>query len=525
MTNLTGRLELHPEHWVFKNMKGRNGQASISGSGKVEQVGPVAANGEAPLKVDLQLSAEHLPLDDQLRKALPTAWQKSWATLDPTGSCDVTATIRTAPGQPDQYHLVIDPEAATSIRPRFERVKAGGDPGGLFEMRMEDVKGRFVFDNGIVHMNDVNFQFHDAPVQFARGSVKVEDSGRFALEVFDVRAQDLRLDSRLRSKMPPVMADFARRLDDGKTFRVNGNLRLGWSGKPGEPAYCEWDNALVVFNGNAIQAGLPLEHIQGQLDHVRGRADGKSLEVHGALWLDSVSLLGQQVTRLESPLDVQNGTARLSNIRGSLLGGELSGGFAVSLDTTPRYEAVLSVSAADLREYAKTLPGRQKFRGLVAARLAISGLGNDLRSLQGQGEAHITQGDLGELPGYFALLKLLRLSPATKTAFDAADLNFHINNGKTQLDPIRFTGDAFSLHGNGTLDVQGDLDLRLRILLGRDRFHLLLVSDAIREASGQLFVVRVRGSPAMPKLSLEPLPPINEAINSLSTRRADRRQE
>ena len=110
-------------------------------------------------------------------------------------------------------------------------------------MRMEDVKGRFIFDNGIVKMIDVGFQFHDAPVKFARGTVVVEDSGQFELEVYDLRAQDFRLDSRLRDKMPPVMADFARRLDEGKTFRVNGNLKLGWSGKLGEPPLCKWDHA------------------------------------------------------------------------------------------------------------------------------------------------------------------------------------------------------------------------------------------------------------------------------------------
>ena len=86
----------------------------------------------------------------------------------------------------------------------------------------------------------------------------VEDSGQFALEVYDLRAQDFRLDSRLRDKMPPVMADFARRLDEGKTFRVNGNLKLSWSGKPGEPA--------------ALQVGSRAGRLQRQHDPGRAAA-------------------------------------------------------------------------------------------------------------------------------------------------------------------------------------------------------------------------------------------------------------
>ena len=517
VTNLTGRLELHPDLWKFENMRGKNGQAVITGSGQVKQVAP------KQLKVDLRLNAEKLPFDEQLRTALPPAWQKTWATLDPIGSCDVDAVIRIAPGQPDHYHLEIVPGAATGVRLKFTRTPQPGiDPGGPIEMRMEDVNGRFVFDNGTVWMNDVGFEFHEAPVKFARGTVVVEDSGRFALDVRDLRVQDFRLDGRLQRMMPPVMADFARRLDSGKTFRINGDLKLGWSGKVGEPARCQWNNVLVVFNDNTIQAGLPLEHLQGQLDHVSGFSNGKVLEVHGALALDSVSLLGQQVTRLESPLEVKDGVARLSSIRGNLLGGEVDGGFQVSLDATPRYETMLTIHGVDLRRYAETIPGRQRFRGQVTAQLNLSGLGNDLRNLQGQGDAHITEGDLGELPNFLSLLKVLRLSPATKTAFDSADVAFRIENGKTWIDPIRFTGDAFSLQGRGTLDVRGDLDLRLHVLFGRDRFHLLLVSDALREASGQLFLVRIRGTPSLPKFRLEPIPVATDAINSLGNRRGTR---
>ena len=36
--NLTGRLEIHPDRWVFHDMRGRNGQAVITGSGRVEKL-------------------------------------------------------------------------------------------------------------------------------------------------------------------------------------------------------------------------------------------------------------------------------------------------------------------------------------------------------------------------------------------------------------------------------------------------------------------------------------------------------
>src|SRR5262249_16890526 len=150
----------------------------------------------------------------------------------------------------------------------------------------------------------------------------------------------------------------------------------------------------------------------------------------------------------------------------------------VSLDATPRYAASLSLQGAQLQEYARTLGGRRSFSGTINAWIECNGLGSDPHSLEGRGEAHLTQGDLGELPVVLRFAKFLKVPIAlsevprarVKTAFDSADVEFTISHGLSTLDPIKFTGNAFSLQGRGTLDPQANLDLRLRVLLGRDRF-------------------------------------------------------
>ena len=509
INDLTGHLEIHPDYWIFKNMRGHNGLAVITGSGRVDKL-PGSVRGQKPLlRVKLNIKGENLPFNDQLRSSLQPAWKKTWEILDPIGSSDVEVKITTEPGKKDDVQLVLTPRPDTSVRLSYTREpKPGIDPGGKFTLRMEDVTGRFMFKNGPVDMEDVGFRFHEAPVQFERGRVIVEDSGRFDLAVSDLWVRDLRLNSHLRTIMPPVMSQFAEKLDDGRPFTLKGNMGLGWSGVPGAPVRCNWSNALVIFNANTvlIQPGLQVGNIQGQLDHVRGATDGDLFEVHGTLRLESVSMLGLQVTQLESPIDVDHGTARLDDLRGKLLGGILTGKLGVSLDATPKYNANLAVSQADLLEYAQTLPGRQSFRGKIDARLDLAGFGSDLRTIQGSGEAHMANGDLGELPRFLRLAKIPNLSAATKTAFDSADIEWKIQNGKSLLEPIRFTGDAFSLLGRGTMDVQGELDVKLRVIYGRDKLRLRLVSDAIREAGGQFLVVRISGTPSFPRIKLDPLP-------------------
>lgn len=514
MRNLSGTFELHPDLWIFKDLKGRNGQAVIAGSGRVEKLpGPDLPNGDPPLKVDLALTAENLPFNEDLRRALPEAWRKTWEFINPSGSSDIQAKIHTQPDQPDSTWIAISPRPESRIRLVIPKSpEPGEEPGGTIEMRMEDALGRFEFDNGEVTMRDVTFNFNNAPVQFALGRVKVEDSGKFDLAVEDLTIKAIQLDSEFRAIMPSLMAQFAMRL--GGRFTARGNLQIGWSGVAGEPAWVAWDQTRVVFVDNSIKADIPLEHINGQLTNVRGNSDGHRIEASGDMNIDSVAVAGLQITELSGPITIRDGKARLDGLKGRMLGGELFGDGELTLDDEPRYRALLKLTAAELREYAKSLSGRQSFQGLVNASIEVHGRGSDIRTMQGKGEGHISQGDIGELPSVLQLAKLInaRLTPgdvtrgAGKSAFDSADVSFRIINGMTNFDEIKLTGTAFSLKGNGTRDSLGNLDLRLDVLYGRDRLHVPVVSDLLREAGGQLMIIRVTGTSSHPLVKPEVVP-------------------
>jgi hypothetical protein len=535
--NLTGRLEVHPDSWTFQDMRGSNAQAKIYARGSVQKLPlPKLANGEDPLKIDVYLRAENLPFSDELHWALPKAWRKTWPTINPAGASNIEAEVHVQPGQPQHTHILIVPRPESNVRLEVTRTPQPGiDPGGTIELPMDNVQGRFVFDDGTVTMHDVSFMFRGGPVKFARGKVFLEDSGRFELNVNNLEIDAIRFDLDLRKKMPPLMAQFALRLDDGHTFRARGDLQIGWSGNAGDLALCQWKNTLVVFHDNTVKTGIPLEHIQGQLDHVGGRSDGRSLEVEGIMRLESISLLGQQITKLESPFHFADGVARLDSVEGRFLGGNLLGENPcwIELDAAPRYHAALSLQGAQLEEYARTISGRQPYRGEINARIELNGKGTDVRNLYGGGEAHISRGDLGELPAVLRIAKVLNalpnfnLTPAErprtpgKTAFDSADVVFTISHGLTTFDPIKFTGNAFSLLGDGTMNPQGILDLRLNILWGRDRFHFPIVSDLSREVGNRFFIVRVQGTPSSHQIVPEPLPLFSEFFKSLGRNRAE----
>jgi hypothetical protein len=536
-SQVKGRLEIHPNKWTFKNVTGSNGEAKIWASGSVVDLQlPKLPCGPDPLKIDVVLQARNLPFSGELRKALPRAWKKTWPTINPSGACDVDAQVHVAPGAPERTEIKITPLPESHLRLLITRSPQPGiDPGGTFELPIDDVSGQFVFYNRVVTMKDVNFSFRGAPVRFASGSVLLEDSGRFNLNVAGLRFEGLRFDLDLRNKMPPLMAQLARRLDGGGSFQASGDLQIGWSGNERDLAWCKWQNARVVFIDNSVRTAIPVEHIQGQLENVSGSSNGVSLEVEGMMDLESVSFMGQQITQLVTPFHLKNGLTTFDKIHCHFLGGELVGDepCSISVDVTPRYHVALSLKGAQLEEYARTISGRQSYRGTIDAKVVLDGQGSDVRSIHGAGEARISQGDLGELPAVLRLASLLNSVPNIaaplserprtpgKTAFDSANVSFSVTSGMTRLDPIKFTGNAFSLQGVGTLDTQGSMDLRLNVLWGRDRFHIPLVSDFARRASTPFFIVRIRGTPSNLQRELVSLPPVSEALKAFGRSRPD----
>jgi hypothetical protein len=504
---LTGRIELHPDRCVFTNMQGENGVARIAARGQVVMVRP------GVLATDLTLHADRLPFDQELHDSLPPTWRATWSLLNPDGSSTLDARVVAGwPGRADRTWLNVQVAREDEARLKLRLLPVPSSPdavaGRWIELpTMQDVRGSFVFDNGAVTMNSVAFEFREAHVACARGRLHLRDTGQFDLRLEDMNVTRLRFDSELRRIMPPRLAQFAQRLDEGKPLALRSNLSIAWSGRAEEPAVCAWDLGRVFFQDNSIVADVPIEHIQGQLVGLEGRSDGLSLSFAGALDIDSMIIAGQQVSSVKSPLSVSEGKAVLSDVYARFLDGELRGACEMSLESTPEYHAWAHLSGADLTRFTQTLPGRQDLTGKLSARVSVSGVGSDLRRLNGSGDAQLSNGDLGKLPWFVRLISPLNLSSGNKAAFDAADLQFMVKDGMFQLDPIKVTGNTISLYGRGSIDPQGEIDLELKPVYGRDeKLHIPVISDLTREASAQVFIITAQGPIASPRIGVPVFP-------------------
>ncbi len=443
--------------------------------------------------------------------------------MNPIGTCRLDAHVLAGwPDRADKTHLTIavgsDDEAQVTLMIK----PAPGTPGIVEGQKIElpsmrGVTGRFEYDNGLVLMDRVRFDFRGAPVSFVDGRMTLQETGQFDLQISKLAFSTLRLDAELRKIMPPLMATFAQKLDENKPLRGQGDLTISWSGDRNQPAVCTWEHVKLFLIDLRILAGnMVVEHIQGELNEVSGRADGQSLLLRGQLEADSLVIGGLQVSLLRTPLKVEAGKATLDDIQARFLDGDLKARVAFTLTNTPEYEGSATLTGANLKRLAESLPGRQELTGLLTSQVEFAGAGVDPRQISGSGTAQLTEADLGKLPWFLRLISDLKLSRGNGAAFDSGQVTFMIKDGALELNPIKITGNTLTLAGWGTIDTQGEIAFEFTPQAGRDgKFRIPGVSELTREASGQMFRITAQGPVGSPEVKLTPLPVVNRGVTDI----------
>ena len=452
--NLTGRLELAvgsectPTSGSSENMRGENGQAKIHVSGRVEKLPETTCpTATTRSKSTSTLNAKNLPFSQELRTALAGGLgqdvedDQSHGRLRRRGHRRRRSLAQAGP------HAHRD-RAAPESSVRLEIVRAPQpkhfDPGDLVELRMDDVRGRFIFDNGTVTMSDVSLQFRGAPVQCDHGTVFVEDSGRFGLSVTDLWVKDIRLDLDLHKKMPPLMAQFAQRAGRWTDLHGPGELenRLVRHRKASPPG-ASGTKTLVVFNDNRLSTGIPLEHIQGELNNVSGWSNGLGGQGRGHHEAgERRSCWASRSRKVKSPFRVQDGVAELVDLRGGSWAAA-SGAGAGSLWIHPELSRGGVAPGAELRNTrgpsaARSLPRQHR----CPPRMQRPGERPPARS-RGREKPTSPRETWASCRFVFRIASLLNptrtLSDAPdsgiKTAFDSADVAFTISHGLIHVGP------------------------------------------------------------------------------------------
>ena len=114
-----------------------------------------------------------------------------------------------------------------------------------------------------------------------------------------------------------------------------------------------------------------------------------------------------------------------------------------------------------------------------------------------------------------ALFNVLRIKEPDRTAFDKATMSFAVRGENFDIKPIELNGDAISLIGEGTIDLDSNVDLNFYSLIGRNGFEIPIITDLYKAGSKQVWWIKVAGTLQDPVTEHEVLPGLNDSLKML----------
>jgi hypothetical protein len=165
--------------------------------------------------------------------------------------------------------------------------------------------------------------------------------------------------------------------------------------------------------------------------------------------------------------------------------GQLTAGGEAELVGDGRFHVATNLERADLSEIARQLAPQQRgLSGKVFASAGVSGTNQGLHTWRGGGQVRLRDADIYELPVMIALLKLLSVQRADRTAFTTSDIDFRIEGDDLAFERIDFSGDAISLKGKGRMNGQREIDLKFHPLMGREERFIRSFGRSLAKRAG-----------------------------------------
>ena len=277
----------------------------------------------------------------------------------------------------------------------------------------------------------------------------------------------------------------------------------------------------------SLDCGIPLDGISGVV-RLQGRSDGASAYTAGELDLESAFWNDLQLTSVRGPVwadatDCFLGEGVAEKVGGArrritakAYGGQIGANSWVRHGNGVRYGVQFDVDAIDVARLSTEWLGRSEtLQGDLDGVLEVRGTGSSVYGMQGRGELAISDADLYELPILLSLLKTLRNRTPDNTAFNRVEANFDLQGDEIRFANLDLLGDAVSLYGRGTANLDREVDLTFASIVGRNELSVPLLKSFVSSASEQLLRLEVEGPIDTPEVRRKVLPLVGNVLEQL----------
>lgn len=525
LSNVTGSVRMEGRRWTIRDVTGTNDTGVVRCTGSLE---PAAAGGD---ELTLHLTGTGVVLEPELRDALPPGMRRVWNDVDPRGTAEFTARVRHRVGE---RRTIVELDATpvgdtVSIEPAW------------FPYRLEQLRGRLSWRDGLLRFEGIR-GVHARTTVSAEGNCRFTPDGGWHVSFERLTADRFRADHDVLQALPAGLQQAVAGVRLKGLLSVDGALDIYTTAArevtvpggrtelvPG-PAAAAWDMQLDMEQA-ALDVGVPLEHVHGGI-RLQGTSDGGTWRSLGEVGIDSAIWRGLQVTGVRGPLVIDPAGARFGaaaaagaggprRLTGRIGGGTMQLDGNVAAGESGRFTVAVAIADADLGRLGADLSGGPtSSRGRVQGMVEVSGSRAGTHSLSGRGQLRLRDAHLYELPVIVALLKILRVKAPDRTAFESSTVDFRIEGPRAYLDSIELSGDAISLVGAGEVDLDSNIQLTFRPIMGESETQLPAMKRLLGGASGQFLLVHVDGTLGEPVTSTEAFPTLAAAVQKFQAQRA-----
>jgi hypothetical protein len=517
ISKIVGQLEMDDGNWSFRNLEGYNGTSRITGEGTF-------AESPKGKEFALRLTAGNVPLEGELRGALPLGLRQIWKLLQPHGIIDLTSNVRYLAGT---NHL----DVTVRAEPRSETCSL---EAVQFPYRLENVQGVFAYAGGRVTFE--RFSAWHGPVKLAcNGNCEFRDDG-WQLQLNQIVVDRLRLDRQFMQVLPPQLKKSLSELNATGPISLQGDVVVARGADPAKPAVSQWTLRLGL-NQVGLDCGVRLENLYGRVVDVNGWSDGTHYQMRGELDIESMTCRDLQLTQVMGPFWIDEQKAmfgswvawqenqalppgqaqqRMRPITARVLGGSIDGDGWTTLGEQPHYNVRARVVDADLSACDRALAGKDRnLSGRIDAAVALEGSGRSRNTMRGDGNLRLRNANIYELPAMVAMLKFLSFKPNDPNAFSNCESVFQVRAEHLSFSKLDFNGDAISLSGKGEMSFQGDLNMVFTATLGRGDAGVPFLHNLFRGVNQQIMQIHVTRNIQDPHISREAFPGVNQALKNL----------
>ena len=514
---VSGRIKRNNDHWLFEQLTGENDQANVICNGSWN---PNRSDHELLLTFETR----NITLESELRDALPEKYQEIWSDLRPRGvlnQANILLSYSPSRGTPQIELQLLQPEGTShgqsiSMNPVW------------FPYALENVSGKVTMRGREVALRQLRARH--GPVRIvASADGRFRPDGNWEFDFQRLTADQVPVDRELMAAMPASLSKALSSLEVKGQLNLDGAISFRGSGDPRIPIWSQWD-VDVFTTGASMVCAVQLDHVTGLL-HLRGTFNGDKLQCDGRIEVDSALWDRIQVTKLSGPISISESqiglgtwaqsTASLSkepaqHMAGSVFGGQLQGDARIQLDANTGFQLRASLANAQLADILRDFtPGTQRARGRTFALVELTGNSQGLPSLRGRGRIGLREAELYNLPLMVALLKVLRIGSADRTAFTSSEMSFRVRGDHVQFDQLDLSGDAISLKGNGWMTMDQRINLDFYSLVGRESDYIPDLLPFLREASRNVLQIHVTGTMSDPATMANVLPGLNETLQRM----------